>query len=507
MKQKPLVLLARFLMLAVGGFLSPMHAEVPAQAGVHLTFAVPNWESRISLGVFDVEGNLVRVLSQQRMESEFQIGLNGLIVTWDGKNTRGEGVPAGEYFVRGFATGLLEAEGVAYSGNDWLSELGETFPATRILDIASGPRGMLLVLGVDEGARSMLMGYDPLSSAPIWSREIELSGEKTVIHLAADSSQWLVLSRDKVLELLDPETGTLIAKGVLPQVPNALSLHGDELFVFHNGEITRLSLLGFTELPPVVFPGGTRDFLIFGDSDPATSRRLAVDAEGRLWTHGVTGWTILPIEGDPEFGDIALSGGDSFWALVRERGSRVYRVGQFDLEGNFLRQIEPRTFDGQPEKIVSWKDSPVFVMSRLDGRGSEVAGIRPPTPEGTGVWELFFQRRINPQSLPVPEGYRELPVRMKLEVAGVLQQGRESSLFRISVRHPDTIWLSTVEGLPVCELLHTGTIYSAAVNHEQASSDSLKFWVISDGRAEEFVVRGLSRMARIDLGKIQWPPE
>ena len=86
-------------------------------------FALPDLEGRINLGVFDSAGKLVRTLYVSAEESDFQIGLNGLIASWDGKNDLGEAVPPGRYRVRGYVVGReVAAEGLAYHFNDWIGD-------------------------------------------------------------------------------------------------------------------------------------------------------------------------------------------------------------------------------------------------------------------------------------------------------------------------------------------------------------------------------------------------
>jgi hypothetical protein len=77
---------------------------------VRLSFVPPPLEGRISLGIYDAKGKLVRVLHQEADLNEFKIGADALVTQWDGKNDDGEDLPAGKYHARGYLVGQLKVE-------------------------------------------------------------------------------------------------------------------------------------------------------------------------------------------------------------------------------------------------------------------------------------------------------------------------------------------------------------------------------------------------------------
>ncbi|MDQ6809499.1 MAG: hypothetical protein M3Z64_08780 [Verrucomicrobiota bacterium] len=85
---------------------------VPASPSreVRITFLPPPLEGTISLGIFDGQGKLVRVLHREAELAEFTIGNDALSTTWDGKNDAGDACEPGKYRARGYAVGDLEAE-------------------------------------------------------------------------------------------------------------------------------------------------------------------------------------------------------------------------------------------------------------------------------------------------------------------------------------------------------------------------------------------------------------
>jgi len=69
-------------------------------------------EGTISLGIFDSDGKLVRVLHREAKIDIFTVEENSLSTTWDGKNDAGEDSPAGKYRGRGYLVGKLKVEDV-----------------------------------------------------------------------------------------------------------------------------------------------------------------------------------------------------------------------------------------------------------------------------------------------------------------------------------------------------------------------------------------------------------
>jgi len=67
-------------------------------------------EGTISLGIWDSNDKLVRVLLFQAKIDNFIIDENALKVNWDGKNDASEDLPAGRYRARGYLVGKLKIE-------------------------------------------------------------------------------------------------------------------------------------------------------------------------------------------------------------------------------------------------------------------------------------------------------------------------------------------------------------------------------------------------------------
>src|SRR6266853_557003 len=84
--------------------------SAPPTRTVRLSFVPPPLEGRISLGIYDGSGKLVRVLHQEAELNEFTIGADALVTQWDGKNDDGEDSPPGKYHARGYLVGHFKVE-------------------------------------------------------------------------------------------------------------------------------------------------------------------------------------------------------------------------------------------------------------------------------------------------------------------------------------------------------------------------------------------------------------
>jgi hypothetical protein len=88
---------------------SPSPTSSPARS-VRISFVPPPLEGTISLGIYDGNGKLVRILHQQAKLDEFTIGADALVTKWDGKNDDEEDLPAGKYHARGYLVGRFKVE-------------------------------------------------------------------------------------------------------------------------------------------------------------------------------------------------------------------------------------------------------------------------------------------------------------------------------------------------------------------------------------------------------------
>jgi hypothetical protein len=106
-----------------------------AQEGTPIIFLPPPMDGAgtLSLGIFNGAGKLIRTLHREAGVEDFKAGENGLITRWDGRDDAAQPVQPGKYGVRGWMTGDLGVEGVAFHGNDWIKEESPRF--TRVVSV------------------------------------------------------------------------------------------------------------------------------------------------------------------------------------------------------------------------------------------------------------------------------------------------------------------------------------------------------------------------------------
>lgn len=478
--------------------------EIPVRT--HFTIAVPDFESQISLGIYDAKGRLVRRLAEMRPEKDFEVGLNGLIAYWDGKNDRGREVSAGNYSVLGFAVGELSVEHLASVGNDWMEGEGDKLPVAEILDITMGPGASLICLCKLQTGEDAVFAYDPALDVLQWlhvlsTKKSEQKGNGSWI-LGHPATQCLVVAQGANVEMLDATRGVLLAQGTLPNAPLGMNIHHDRMQVVTENGVQSFDLMGFLPIAESLkCPEGLMSYAQAG------KWQVGIDMEQRAWVGAGSEWQVLLPE-VAQFTAVNLGKKGDFWALVKEGKEEQWKVGQFHSDGTFLRKIESETFQGTPITIAASPEGTLlYVLSKISPAGSELLGLRQGREKAEGSWEIFFRKEIAPDKLLAPKGYQKLPVRMKLEVASAVGKGRESTILQISNASEDGIRLMTVDGLLLANMMPMSSISGAFVAMDPEQSSALRFWLYTGGIAEEYRVQGLEQIARLEIGQITWPPE
>lgn len=483
---------------------APAQNKTESRSSVHFTFAVPDYDSAISLGVFDVGGQLIRTIATSRPENEFPIGLNGLIAEWDWKNQFGEAVPDGEYFIRGYAVGHFEESQKVEFPVTWGDAFGEGLDIIKIQELGVGPNGFLFLLGLDTEARAVLIAYDPAKNARLWSRTLgHSSGENWV--LGQPANPVLAVMGNGDLEILDHQTGRVLLRGkVAGNVEKVYSLRlaPEEVQWVTDAGVQRVSMVDLAPLEPL--RGLPRQIMRYFGGAP---NRIVLDTEGRLWVEN-PGWVIFLHQDGAWFEDFIPGREGRFWALVREHREGEQRLGQFNTAGEFLRQIQPETFDGTPSVFAAGNDeTTLFVLSKnQELQDKQLLGIRRKILEGPSTWETFWEKRLDPMQLLLADGYRRLPLRMKIEVTSALGRGREVNTFRLLINESG-IQLVASDGLELGTIWQGANIRAATASAAQNDPRALMFRVLKDGRIEEGKTSGLDRIAKIDAGRFVWPPE
>ncbi|MFN2541124.1 MAG: hypothetical protein ABR514_03005 [Chthoniobacterales bacterium] len=96
---------------------TPAPAPTPSPArSVRISFVPPPMQGTISLGIYDAEGKLVRVLKQEAEVDEFEVGDDGLSIRWDGKDEDSFDLAPGKYRAHGYVVAPMKIEPLPISG-------------------------------------------------------------------------------------------------------------------------------------------------------------------------------------------------------------------------------------------------------------------------------------------------------------------------------------------------------------------------------------------------------
>jgi hypothetical protein len=134
---------------------SPTPTQTPSPSPprkVRISFLPPPLEGTISLGIYDEDGTLVRVLHQQAELNEFTIGADALVTQWDGKDDDDEDLPAGKYRAHGYLV-----------GNFMVQDIGEATPPPLENEPATSVKVRLMRNPLANDKRSIIelgIGFD-----------------------------------------------------------------------------------------------------------------------------------------------------------------------------------------------------------------------------------------------------------------------------------------------------------------------------------------------------------
>jgi len=217
-------------------FLAVFLVAWAAQADVE--FAIPD-DGRITLGVFDRTGRLVRTLHRLARQEEFRIGLNGLVTDWDGKNDAGEALPAGRYHLRGYLIGSdVRVSGEAFLFNDFAGDDG--FPGFSLIrDFSLLENGDLLLLAEPQPG-ALLLARVSEDRGFLWSS----AAPPDFLPLVAVNSSAAIVISPSEMRLRSLADGNEISATPLGAraAPVALAANGSDVFASLPGGIASIAL-------------------------------------------------------------------------------------------------------------------------------------------------------------------------------------------------------------------------------------------------------------------------
>lgn len=482
-------------------------------------FALPDLEGRINLGVFDSAGKLVRTLYVSAEESDFQIGLNGLIASWDGKNDLGEAVPPGRYRVRGYVVGReVAAEGLAYHFNDWIGD--DDSPEISGVE----------ALEPGTGEDLLLFGSHPVrdaggsEGAGLWTFGAELGLQTRVMlpsgsrFLAGDTKYAVIAdgASDRVLLYDLDRPGEAVASEAAETAVESGTLRDGRFYFVPARMENGIGQRRVPDLKPEPDEPAPVRFAGLAANEAAL---LGWNAEG-VWFQKNRGFSRVPVPEWPK--EFSLSAGpeETFWVAGGEMPDFVVRQHGFD--GELLREMKWREEGAGTFRVfASRSELEFYLMIRSsDGAKQTVRGFRPatggPPPGPDGVpqvdWEIFFEKTIEASRrfgfvdgrLVADAG--DVPQQHEETVAldgGDLQSGPASLTIKATCDHAG-IWLRSAEGLPLL-FLAPRFFADRLILRGEKNGRSLGVFAGDGVVVAEYRVSGLNRIAALDAGELEIP--
>ena len=499
------------------------------RAGDELEFAVPD-DGRITLGVFDGSGKLVRLLHRLAKEEDFRAGLNGLITSWDGKNDAGQRVSPGHYHVRGYLVGDdVRVSGENFLFNDWAAD--PEFPGfNQIKDFSLLENGdvILLARGVPTG--DLLARFSP-EKGFLWFSKIEpkvaslriprgLGSTDSALHPSMGSvltflppaphlSFSPLLAANSTLAVVTTEGGTGIysldegqEKNWQPNgagaAPLALTANDSKMFISFSGGLVESALPDLSQVSVEMSQPPYADTL---DADATTLIGASPDG---VW---IRQESFQPVKLPTPVKSVALGTTGTFWFVGVENGAPF--VGQASFAGEILRTLRPAGEDPKPEKIRALRTAEKFaVIESLPG----LQRLRVMARAESGGWTIEWERTLTESAnfgfvdgKPTADtggAAQDKDTRVRLKENPLT--GKHDFLTLRAEFDGSGSRLVSPDGLPLVEVSSRNDIRRIAI-HRGASPGTLRLLQGNGSFVEEFSISGLDDILPLDAGSIDVP--
>ena len=497
------------------------------RAGDELEFAVPD-DGRVTLGVFDGSGKLVRLLHRLAKEEDFRAGDNGLITSWDGKNDAGQRVSPGHYHVRGYLVGDdVRVSGENFLFNDWAADPG--FPVfSSIKDFSLLENGDVILLAGGGSFVNLMARFSP-ENGFIWSCKIEVSvgplramrgprstdsaghplgGSVIVLPPPAPSLCFApLLATNSSLAFAITEEGTgfyslddgqkinWIAQGS-GTAPLALAANDTKMFISSSGGLAEATL------PDLSHEGIAHPPSTFTAMDADASALIGASPDG-IW---IRQESFQPVKLPTSVKSVALGTAGTFWFVGVENGAPF--VGQASFVGEILRTLRPAAEDPKPEKIRASRTVEKFaVIESLPGL--QRLRVMARTESGWTIeWERTLRESANfgfVDGKPVADTggvAQEIDIRIRLKENPLT--GKHDFLTLRAEFDGSGSRLVSPDGLPLVEVSTRNDIRRIAT-HRGDKPDTLRLLQGNGSFVEEFSVTGLDDILPLDAGSLDVP--
>lgn len=500
------------------------------RADIEIEFAVPD-DGRITLGVFDGAGRLVRTLHKLSRQEDFSIGINGLITKWDGTDEDGKPLPAGHYHVRGYLVGEdVKVSGEDFLFNDFAADAG--FPGfSNVMDFSLLENGDLLLLADSGPAVPPLLGRVSEEGAFLWScglptRAVESAKSSigfrvrdsgghplggSVIQLApvpakpgfkpmlaTNSTAAWVLSQEGTwgCSLADGKEIASTPPGD-GAPPLAVTANESMMFVSSSGGLTELPLPDLAKEQLANAPTA------FTSIDANATTLIGASPEG-VWIRK-DAFSKVEIPGTVE--SVALGTPDTFWFVGCVESSTF--VGQATSGGEILRTLRPAPEDPKPDKIRASQTGDRFaVLESLPG----LQRLRVMTRSENGEWTIGWERTIRDFSRfgfvdgkPAADAGNSTQAKeARFHLKENPLTGQKDFLIIRATFDKSGSRLVSPDGLPLVEVSNRNDVQRTTI-HRGDAAESLRLLQGNEFFVEEFSIGGLDDILPLDAGDVELP--
>ncbi len=473
------------------------------------SIAVPDDGGLISLGVFDAKGKLVRILENLTPMENLTVGLNGLIMEWDGNDQSGKPVAAGKFFIRGwFVPGDVVVEGEAFHFNSWINSEG--FPPVASMEaIVPRAEGGFYLIGKKAGTRQP--SYWTADDHGMLGTTRALPSGSTFL---GGNSRAFVLTQGDSLQTLffQPEDQRVSATLSKPATAAA-------------GGAGTMALLVDEGMGVQVVSESDPSVLQYQVSLPKPAKALAFCADGVLAATESEVWfaknappVSIPLGEILSIFSIAPGPDNSFWVAAKSPAYGVV-VRNYDLTGELLRELKMVGDNGETTIFSDGRDLRFFLMGRdesIEALSEYRAVERPdqspqdPAVSGTREWEIYLTRAIEASG---EFGFLDGKVAaagtgldsIKIHLAEN-DISAEAGTVSVQLKSTDLgVWLQAADGLNLFAIWDAGGVHKTALSRGD-SPDSLKILIGQPSYVAGFSISGLRRIVPIDAGEFEVSP-
>ena len=462
-------------------------------ADEEIVFAVPD-TGRITLGVFDNAGKLVRTLHSLDGEDAFRIGLNGYMTSWNGLDDEGNKLPAGHYHIRGFLVGDIKVEGEAIHFNDWIND-DESPRLKRIQDFCLLPGGDVVVIAENASGTLVCFRYSATASFQ-WEREIGPISENTLLATNANSA---IIFQSGSWHVLSLASGEPVSKTDGNATATAIAAKSDAILSASATALTSFALPSFQPKSTSETPTGIISL------DAGAKRLVAASAEALWMSQANQTFEKIPLPVNGK--SLALGTGDTFWFIGSSPSDNNEMViAQADFSGTVLRTWHQEKGAPEPRKIRASQEKDIFAVLEST---PQMQRLRVLSRTSTGEWTIDWQKSIqqsadfgflNNEVAPSVKGTPP-PQILKVRLIPNPLTGERQQLALKAVADKSGTRFVSPDGLPLINISDDENITRMVIQRGK-TGDSVRFLQGDGAAVEEFTITGLNRIIPLNAGGV-----